>query len=165
MNCPSCSSERLLYRRDKPIMPDRLRGISVRFSDSQYKSLPSHRHSCGHPLFTAGSILEKIPSVHNINPGGFLSSQFKQRPIRRKSISKNISKYARECPLNLFKFYIIFYLRGKTTTRKKINNDQKKKKSPDQSKTANGTNTEPNISLYSMQELRSIKVHRHSKVK
>lgn len=67
--------------------------------------------------------------------------------------------------MNLFKFYIIFYLRGKTTTRKKINNDQKKKKSPDQSKTANGTNTEPNISLYSMQELRSIKVHRHSKVK
>lgn len=30
--------------------------------------------------------------------------------------------------MNLFKFYIIFYLRGKTTTRKKINNDKKKKK-------------------------------------
>lgn len=62
--------------------------------------------------------------------------------------------------MNLFKFYIIFYLReGK---KKRQTNETKPE---NQSKTANRTNTEANISLYSMQELCSIKVHRHSKVK
>lgn len=49
--------------------------------------------------------------------------------------------------------------------KKNQKNKTEKTKPENQSKTANRTNTEANISLYSMQELRSIKVHRHSKVK
>lgn len=73
--------------------------------------------------------------------------------------------------MNLFQIlhHILFKekRKKKKTKIKNTNPNPRKPKTEaeNQSKTANRANTEANISLYSMQELGSIKVHRHSKVK
>lgn len=65
--------------------------------------------------------------------------------------------------MSIESFQILHHILFKGGKKKKRQTNETKPEN--QSKTANRTNTEANISLYSMQELCSIKVHRHSKVK